>query len=69
MADIVNTVARLHHRTQSHGLDEVLLTGAHAVGHQRIEALGDGSTGACGLQLVAKLRNHLPQVLQFGGVW
>ena len=65
VSDVVYTVFRLHHRTQSYRLDGILLTGAFGIRHQRIQRLGDGTLRATGLHLITELRHKLAQVLEF----
>ena len=46
MSDIMNAVFCLHHRPQSHSLDEFLLFLSSTLIHKAVKALGDGALGA-----------------------
>ena len=62
--DVMGRVLRLHHGTQGHGLDELLLALAGGLVHEGVQRARDGALRAGGLQLVAEGRNDLAQVLQ-----
>ena len=68
VSDVMHTVFGLHHGAQGNGLDGVLFTSTLGISHQGIERLGDGTLGATGLHLIAKLRHKLAQVFEFLGI-